>query len=94
MNNRILGIIVAVLGLLMTCCTCPLVINSLVFILTSGGKPVSLYGQVFSARIGNLSAATYISAGQTVCVLSLALLVLIVGVVMVVQEVRSRAAGQ
>ncbi len=95
MNNRIIGIIVAVLGLLMTCCMCPLVINLLVFILTSGGKPVSLYSQVFSTRIGNLTAATYVNAGQSVCVTILALLVLIVGIVMIVQEVRSsRAAGQ
>lgn len=94
MNNRILGIIIAVLGLLMTCCTCPLVLNSLIFILTSGGKPVSLYGQVFTTRIGNLTASSYVVAGQNVCVTGLALIVLIVGIVMIVQEIRRQSAGQ
>ncbi len=93
MNNRIIGIIIAVLGLLMTCCLCPLAANQLVLVLTSGGKPVSLYGQLFSERIGNLAASTYVVTGQSVCVTGLALLVLIVGIVMIVQGFRSRTTG-
>ena len=91
MNNKVLGIVVGVLGLLLTCCLCPLVLNSVVFLATAGQKtPTSIYGNVFSQRIGNILASNYVSAGQLICTDTLALIVLIVGVVMLVQAMRSK----
>ena len=83
-NKRTLGIAFAVLGLLMTCCLCPMVINSLVFISSAGRT--SLYGRAFPKLIGRLTTATYISGAQLVCASSLALIVLVIGIVVFVQS--------
>jgi len=92
MNNKVLGVVVTVLGLLLTCCLCPLALNSVVFIGTSGQRiPTSIYGQVFSQKIGNLLASNYVAAGQHVCTTGLALLVLVAGVVMLALALRSKS---
>lgn len=82
-SRKNIGIVVGVLGLLMTCCMCPLVVNNLVFIGSSGRT--SLYGQTFPTLINKLTLATYVSGGQLVCIGVLALVVLIIGVVVLVQ---------
>ena len=90
-GKRALGVAVAVPGLLLTCCLCPLALNSVVFLATAGQKsPTSIYGNVFSQRIGNILASNYVSAGQLICTDTLALIVLVVGVVMLVQAMRSK----
>ena len=91
MNNKILGVVVGVLGLLLTCCLCPLVVNSVVFLATAGQKsPVNIYSNVFPQRIGNVVASGYVMTGQYVCTSTLALIVLIVGIVLLVQAMRSK----
>jgi hypothetical protein len=91
MNNKILGVVVGVLGLLLTCCLCPLVLNSVVFLATAWSKnPVSIYDQVFSQRIADIPAASYVSVGQYVCSTGLALIVLVIGVVMLVPAMRNK----
>jgi hypothetical protein len=82
-SQRNIGVGVAVLGLLLSCCLCPVVVNSVVFLLSNGRT--SLYGRTFPSRIGNLTVATYISAAQLTCSAILSLVVLIVGVAMLVQ---------
>ena len=90
MNNRqTIGIVVAVSGLLLTCCLCPLVVNSLYLI----SSQQSLYGQLFSIRIGQFTAATYVIAAQYVCASVLALVVLIFGIVMLVQARNTSSAS-
>ncbi len=82
MNSRKnIGIAVGVLGLLLTCCLCPLALNSLGVI--SGGN--GFYGQMFSSRLGRLTAASYVIGAQNVCAGLLALIVLVVGIVVFVQ---------
>ncbi|MBU0492021.1 MAG: hypothetical protein KKB13_09245 [Chloroflexi bacterium] len=89
-SNKALGVAVAVPGLLLTCCLCPLALNSVVFLATAWSKnPVSIYDQVFSQRIGDIPAASYISAGQFVCSSGLALIMLVVGVALLFRALRS-----
>ena len=91
MNSRKnIGIVVTVLGALATCCVCPLVVNNLYFIATTQ----SIYGQVFSSRIGKLTAASYVAAAQNVCIGVLALVVLIIGIVVLVQAKGNGAPAQ
>jgi hypothetical protein len=85
-NQRNIGIAVVGLGLLLSCCLCPVAVNSVIFLFSNGRT--SLYGQTFSSRIGNLTAATYISATQLTCSAILALIVSIVGIVLLVQSRR------
>jgi hypothetical protein len=80
-SRKNIGIAVAVLGLLLTCCLCPLALNNLYLLATRQ----SIYGQMFSTRMGNWTLATYVSSGQLVCAGLLALIVLVIGVVVFVQ---------
>ena len=82
-DRKTIGIVVAVLGLLMTCCLCPITLNSLVFIGSEGRT--TLYGRAFPRLIGRLTTATYVSSAQYLCVSVLALIVLIIGIVVLVQ---------
>jgi hypothetical protein len=82
MNSRKnIGIVVAVLGLLLTCCLCPLALNNLYLLATRQ----SLYGQMFSTRMGNWTLATYVTSGQLACAGILALIVLVIGIVVFAQ---------
>ena len=81
-NTRNVGIAVAVLGLLLSCCLCPLALNSLLII---GGRP-GFYGQLFSQRVGRLIASSYVVGAQSVCATLLALVTLIIGIVLLVQS--------
>jgi hypothetical protein len=84
-SQRILSIVVAVLGLLLTCCLCPLLVDILTRFIRGIDSPYT----IFSTRIGNLSAASYVIASQDVCALGLALIVFIVGIVMFALAMRS-----
>ena len=86
-NQRNIGIAVAALGLLLSCCLCPVVVNSVVFLFSNGRT--SLYGRTFSSRIGYLTAATYVSAIQLTCSAILALIVLMAGIALLVQSRRN-----
>jgi hypothetical protein len=77
-NNKNIGIIVTVLGALLTCCLCPLALESLT-ILSRVNRGVGFYGRFF-ARSG---ASVYY--GQTVCAGVLALILLVIGIVILVQ---------
>jgi hypothetical protein len=82
MNSRKnIGIVVAVLGLLLTCCLCPLALNNLYQLATRQ----SFYNQIFSTRMGNFILATYVTSGQIVCAGLLALIVLVIGIVVLAQ---------
>lgn len=85
---RGIGIMITILGLLLTSCLCPLAVNSLVFIASSTGKSaslVSLYGRLFPTRVGSINLASYISGAQLVLSTILALLVLIIGTALLVR---------
>jgi len=93
MNSRKnIGIVVALLGLLMTCCLCPVVVNDLVFIGSSGRT--SLYFRAFPTLINRLTMATYISGSQLLCTVVMALIVLIIGIVVLVQAKGNGQAEQ
>lgn len=79
-NRRTIGITFTVLGLLTTCCLCPLALNSLSVLVTRQG----LYGRIFRG-VSMPQAVNYISNGQIVCTSILALIVLIAGIVVLVQ---------
>jgi hypothetical protein len=86
-NTKNLGILVAVLGLLLTCAVCPLALNNVLVIATSGGRPqdiLSLYGLVFppQARLGNILISTLVITGQEACATVLALAALVIGVML------------
>jgi hypothetical protein len=91
MQNRhpYLGIGVAVMGLLILCCVCPLILNSLLLILTfSATSPrdtISLYGSIFPQPAGGLSTSVYAIAMQYVCVSGLAIIVIVLGVLAFLQ---------
>ncbi len=88
-NQKSIGLGVGLLGLLLVCCACPLALNALVLI-TSGGRN-SLYGSLFSSlRLGSLSAVTYISLMQYLCIGFLALIVLVIGLVLAFQASSGR----
>jgi hypothetical protein len=89
-----LGMAMAILGFLLTCCLGPLAINSLLLIATSGGRPtdmISLYGRVFTQRFGILTLGNYISAGQEALACLLALVILVLGIVVVVRARQASA---
>ncbi|CAG0946748.1 hypothetical protein ANRL1_03233 [Anaerolineae bacterium] len=89
-----LGIAMAILGFLLTCCLCPLAINSLLLIATSTGRPtdvVSLYGRIFAERMGNLTLSSYVIAAQQSLACLLALVILVLGIVAVVQARKANA---
>ena len=91
-KQRNISIGVAVSGLLLVCCLCPLVLNSWLFILTSSGNPrdrISLYGQLFTTTVGNLPLSNYVTGLQYLCASVLALVVLVLGVVAVMQARKS-----
>jgi hypothetical protein len=81
-NKQTTGIAVAVLGLLLTCCLCPLALNSLAVL--GGGN--NMYARFFSARAGRLIVSSYVVGAQNVCATVLALIVLVTGIVMLVQS--------
>ncbi len=80
-NQRATGAVVALLGLLLTCCICPLVLDSLLTIV--GGARSSLYLSLFS---GSGNAALYVSSLQLICIALLAVIVLVVGIILVVRS--------
>ena len=82
-NTKNTSLAIAILGLLLTCCLCPVVVNSVVFLFSNGRT--SLYGKTFSSRIGSLNLATYLSTTQLTCSIILALAVLVIGIVMFIQ---------
>ena len=87
-KQRNISIGVAVSGLLLLCCICPLALNSWLFILTSSGNPrdrVSLYSQLFATTVGNLPLSNYVTGLQFLCASVLALVVLVLGVVAFMQ---------
>jgi hypothetical protein len=88
-STKALSIVTAILGLLLTCCLCPLAVNILVWIATSDGERISLYGRIFSAPIGDYAASLYVAAFQYTCSTSLALIVLLLGIVMFILAMRS-----
>ncbi len=80
-NRRTLGLIIALSGLLLTCCLCPLALNNLIFAATSGGSPsniVSIYGRLFS------SGSAYVILLQVSCASLIALFLLVLGLLAVV----------
>ena len=82
-NTRTMGFVVAGVGLLLTCCLCPLALNNALVIATSSGNPrdiFSLYGQIFSTKLGNLTLSNYVIVGQEGCATVLALAILVGGV--------------
>jgi hypothetical protein len=90
MNNkqRNISIGVAISGLLLLCCICPLALNFWLFTLTYSASPrdaINIYGRLFAAPVGNLSLANYVSGLQYLCASVLALVVLVLGVVAFMQ---------
>lgn len=82
------GIILAVLGLVLTCAVCPLALNNLLVMATSGGRPqdiFNLYGALFPNRFGNLTLSSYVILVQESCATILALVVLVIGAIMFAQ---------
>jgi energy-converting hydrogenase Eha subunit A len=95
MNSRKnIGIVVAVLGLLLTCCACLPALNSLVYLVTlSTGRPVSILNQLV-IELTKGSPRTLLQVSRTVsvvfnlpvvCTGVLALIVLVIGIVVLVQ---------
>ena len=84
-NTRNIGIVVAILGLLLTCCLCPLALESL-GTLSRINRGVGLYGRFFP-RI-----AVQVQSAQVTCSGVLALIVLIIGIVVFVQA-RGNGSG-
>ncbi len=80
-NQRATGAVVAILGLLLTCCICPLVLDNVMTI--GSGVRSGLYSTLFSGS-GNL-APLYVIFVQLVCIALLALIVLVVGIVLVMR---------
>ncbi len=85
-NQRAAGAVVAILGLLLTCCACPLALDNVIVI--GSNQRNSLYGMLFS---GSGNAGLYLSTVQLVCVTLLALIVLVVGIVLVARSGRRAA---
>ncbi len=82
MNQFNIGRVVGLLGLLLTCCICPLTLNAL-FLIGSDGH-ISLYDIVFSILpIDTTPVNTYVIAMQYLCLGSLSLLVLGIGLALV-----------
>jgi hypothetical protein len=83
-----LGIAMAILGFLLTCCLCPLAANALIAIATSGGRPtdiVSLYGRFLSERVGTLPLSSYVSAFQISVSCLIGVVMLVIGVIAITQ---------
>lgn len=85
------GIILAVLGLLSFCALCPLVLNNVVLIATSGGRPqdiLSIYSKIFppDARFGNILLSNIVITLQESCATILVLAVLVIGAMMFMQS--------
>ena len=86
-KQRNIGIGVAVSGLLLLCCICPLALNSWLFTLTSSANPrdaISLYGRIF-ALTGTAGLSSYVTGLQYLCISVLALVVLVLGVIVFTQ---------
>ncbi len=81
-QQPVYAIVVALAGLLLICCLCPLALNFLALVGTNGRT--SIYSSVFpsSAHIGNISLLTGIITFQVLCGALLGLIVLIVGIVL------------
>ena len=91
-----LGVTMAVLGFLLTCCLCPLALNSVSIIATSSGRPSDLfspYGVFFSTRMGNVTASTYVIGLQLLCASLIALIIFVVGIMSFVR-MRSIKPGE
>jgi hypothetical protein len=83
-----LGIAMAILGFLLTCCLCPLAANALIAVATSGGRPadvVSLYGRFLSERVGNLPLSSYVSTFQVSGSCLIGVVMLVIGIIAIVQ---------
>lgn len=88
------GIVLAALGLLVFCTLCPLVLNNLVLIGTSGGRPqdvFNLYSKIFpaEARFGNIFLSTIAITLQESCATVLGIAILIIGAMMFTQARQS-----
>lgn len=82
-NQRATGLVVALLGLLLTCCICPLVLNSVV-VVGSGGRD-SLYISLLGGP-ANATLTSYVITLQYLCLALFALIVLVVGIVLFVRS--------
>ena len=90
-KQRNIGIGVAVSGLLLLCCICPLALNSWLATLTSSvdvRNTFSLYGRLGSAF--GISGLNYVMAMQYLCISVLALVVLVLGVVAFMQARKTK----
>lgn len=81
-NRKTIGIVVTILGLLMTCCLCPLTADRLVGFGTGGA---GLYGRFFPRVYRTFPAIAHLPNLQVICISVLALVVLIVGIVVLIQ---------
>lgn len=88
-NQRTTGIIVTILGAMVTCCACPLALDVIVGLTTRTG----LYARiVMRGGVRILQAMQYLRSGQLICISVLALAVLVAGIVILVQARNHRAA--
>jgi len=90
-NSKNVGIILVVLGLLLTCAVCPLALNNVLVIATSGGRPqdiFSFYGKIFpsSPFFGNVFLSTVVITTQESCAVVLAIATLAIGVMIAMQS--------
>lgn len=90
-NKRTIGIVVTMLGLLLTCCACPLAVDRLV---SFGNRGIGFYARTFPRLARWFPAAIHISSVQVICISLLALIVLIVGIVVLVQARSNDATPQ
>jgi hypothetical protein len=82
-KQRITGISIAISGLLLFCCICPLATNTWLGTLTGAASPTNrfnLYSQLFII-FGSPTWFEYVPGIQFLCVSVLALVVLVLGVV-------------
>lgn len=83
-----LGIAMAILGFLLTCCLCPLAANAVIAVATSGGRPsdvISLYGRFLGERVGNLPLSSYVSAFQISASCLIGVVMIVIGGIAIVQ---------
>lgn len=89
-NSKNVGIILVVLGLLLTCAVCPLALNNILVMATSGGRPqdiFSLYGKIFPTTplYGTVFLSTVVITVQESCATVLAIVTLVVGAMVLMQ---------
>jgi hypothetical protein len=93
-----LGCIIATLGLVLSCCLLPYLTSSMYSIITSvlqvPGAPGWLWGDLLNEMVESGSALYMLFAeGPICCVGSLALLIVIFGLVMLITSLRARSEG-